>query len=522
MTTMKTVVGAMNTRRKMDVGASKHRDTIMLKQKTKIRTRIRSERGGSNGGGTSGRRNTGAARGGGAGGEETTRSAAVEIVRTGTSQKNDGDTFGRIETLFADIQRRQQQAEFDGGRWEEIEGSWVLAPRANPVRRVVHFIGGAFVGASPQLSYRLFLEKLCDRGDVLIVATPYALMFDQLRCAEEAQFRFDRCMRRLSSSNSSSSSSSSSSLMLPTELERALARSPDLDSLPSVGVGHSLGSLLHLMIGSRYANSNANGGGRDGNVLLSFNNKAVTDAVPVLSPMLAPFTSSAAGVFEQVRRGPLGGAAELVTESLKGMSPPLVRQILPLLEQLQPLIAEVSDGTSEFMPPPEEARRLVRQYYGVNRNMLIKFRDDSIDETPELAQLLQTKSAISGTLDLTVKSLSGDHIRPLQQSLPPELSVNVPPEITTAAQTGTDILNRLVDLADDAGIDARSTAPLRDIASMSSDLASGLRGAEAASSRAGSGSSSGSAEEEDIAELVEVVVEWIESGTPRSQRLLNA
>ena len=72
MTTMKTVVGAMNTRRKMDVGASKHRDTIMLKQKTKIRTRIRSERGGSNGGGTSGRRNTGAARGGGAGGEETT------------------------------------------------------------------------------------------------------------------------------------------------------------------------------------------------------------------------------------------------------------------------------------------------------------------------------------------------------------------------------------------------------------------------------------------------------------------
>jgi hypothetical protein len=29
---------------------------------------------------------------------------------------------------------------------------------------VVHFLGGAFVGAAPQLSYRLFLEGLAARG----------------------------------------------------------------------------------------------------------------------------------------------------------------------------------------------------------------------------------------------------------------------------------------------------------------------------------------------------------------------
>jgi hypothetical protein len=28
----------------------------------------------------------------------------------------------------------------------------------------VHFLGGAFVGAAPQLAYRLFLESLATRG----------------------------------------------------------------------------------------------------------------------------------------------------------------------------------------------------------------------------------------------------------------------------------------------------------------------------------------------------------------------
>lgn len=34
----------------------------------------------------------------------------------------------------------------------------------------MHFLGGAFVGAAPQLAYRLFLESLASRG-VLVSAT---------------------------------------------------------------------------------------------------------------------------------------------------------------------------------------------------------------------------------------------------------------------------------------------------------------------------------------------------------------
>lgn len=63
----------------------------------------------------------------------------------------------------------------------------------------------------------------------------------------------------------------------------ALARLQGSDELawaappgsPVVGVGHSNGALLHLLIGALCAPGNA------ANALISFNNKQVRDAVPV-------------------------------------------------------------------------------------------------------------------------------------------------------------------------------------------------------------------------------------------------
>lgn len=39
---------------------------------------------------------------------------------------------------------------------------------------------------------------------------------------------------------------------------------------------------------------------------------------------------------------------------------------------------------------------------GVHRNLLIRFANDTIDETPDLATMLQANSSISAQLDLTV------------------------------------------------------------------------------------------------------------------------
>lgn len=54
------------------------------------------------------------------------------------------------------------------GDWREVEGCYVLYPPAGRApQAVAHFLGGAFVGAAPQVAYRLFLEALANR-DVLV------------------------------------------------------------------------------------------------------------------------------------------------------------------------------------------------------------------------------------------------------------------------------------------------------------------------------------------------------------------
>ena len=54
---------------------------------------------------------------------------------------------------------------------------------------------------------------------------PYATGFDHQQIADQVHFNFQRCMQRLE---------------------------PPLQNLPVLGMGHSLGSLLQLLIGSRY------------------------------------------------------------------------------------------------------------------------------------------------------------------------------------------------------------------------------------------------------------------------------
>ncbi|MGL5081081.1 MAG: DUF1350 family protein, partial [Microcoleaceae cyanobacterium] len=46
--------------------------------------------------------------------------------------------------------------------WREVSGNWVLIP-PRP-KAIVHFLGGAFVAAAPQMTYRWILEPLAQQG----------------------------------------------------------------------------------------------------------------------------------------------------------------------------------------------------------------------------------------------------------------------------------------------------------------------------------------------------------------------
>ena len=77
------------------------------------------------------------------------------------------------------------------GRWEELHGNYVLRPPPDrQPRALIHFLGGALLGAAPQLSYRYLLERLSSRG-YLVVATPYQLSFDHLTTCDEIIQKFE-------------------------------------------------------------------------------------------------------------------------------------------------------------------------------------------------------------------------------------------------------------------------------------------------------------------------------------------
>jgi len=210
--------------------------------------------------------------------------------------------------------------------WQEISGNWVLIPR-HPIA-IVHFLGGAFVAAAPQLTYRWLLENLAAQGYV-VVATPFVNTLDHAAIAKSVWQSFERTLEQLHST--------------------AVLRKR---YLPIYGLGHSMGCKLHLLIGSLFPIERA------GNILISFNNYAAGDAIP------------------------------------------LVQQFTPAF-------------TVEFTPSPLETNTLVRERYGVRRNLIIKFTNDTIDQSVILTPILQQRFPDM----VTVRTLKGNHTTPLGQDV---------------------------------------------------------------------------------------------------------
>ncbi|MBD2345103.1 DUF1350 family protein [Anabaena subtropica] len=210
--------------------------------------------------------------------------------------------------------------------WKEIRGNWVLVPR-NPVG-IIHFLGGAFVATAPHLTYRWLLEQLANKGFV-VIATPFVNTLDHIAIANSVLLNFERTVERLHDSGT---------------LRKLY--------LPTYGIGHSMGCKLHLLIGSLFPVERA------GNILISFNNYAAKDAIP-------------------------------------------------LVEQFNTALA------IEFTPSPLETKKLVQEGYNVRRNLLIKFNNDNLDQSAALTKILQARFPEM----VTVQTLPGTHTTPLGQDV---------------------------------------------------------------------------------------------------------
>ncbi|MCU0567683.1 MAG: DUF1350 family protein [Oculatellaceae cyanobacterium Prado106] len=243
--------------------------------------------------------------------------------------------------------------------WQELYGNWVLVPRRP--RAIVHFLGGAFVAAAPQVTYRAMLEFLVQQG-FAVVATPFVNTFDHAAIAQ-------RVMRN-------------SNLALNYLEDEVIRR-----DLPIYGIGHSMGCKLHVLIGSLFPQPRA------GNILISFNNYPAKRSIPGLEQV---------SIFSQ-------GASQWVSQVTSQISSQLSSQIPA--QFLPQFVAP--DLNVEFTPSPEATNDLIATQYQVAQNLLIKFRSDDIDQTRSLYEALQERFPHS-TL---VERLAGNHLTPLGQDV---------------------------------------------------------------------------------------------------------
>lgn len=137
--------------------------------------------------------------------------------------------------------------------WREVSGNWIWMP-ARPTA-IVHFLGGAFVASAPQLTYRMLLETLGQRG-YIVVATPFINTFDHREIAQEVRITFEQALHYL----------------------HRQGLSPG--SLPVYGIGHSMGCKIHLLINSLHAAERA------GNIFIACSNASARRSVPFLDQVL--------------------------------------------------------------------------------------------------------------------------------------------------------------------------------------------------------------------------------------------
>lgn len=298
------------------------------------------------------------------------------------------------------------------------------------------------VGASPHISYRYLLERLAAKG-YLVVATPYNLSFDYLSTCDDVISRFE-------------------------QIAPLLART--YGPVPVIGVGHSCGAVLQLLITSLFPDTP-----RAANALISYNNKPVTEAIPVFEEVFVPFFTYVAARNETRASGSeilsvsldLAKVAtsgklppdELLSKACRLMTPPgfeelarekanvnipsalrdaystlvapsttalsnagiapVINEILDALQQIPLLIDEVADGARDFIPPPAQVRAAARRSYRARRTLIIKYTEDPLDESEEIEELLKAARQVIRMkrpmieIDVQRCDLPGGHAAPL-------------------------------------------------------------------------------------------------------------
>ncbi|KAF9680913.1 hypothetical protein SADUNF_Sadunf06G0171100 [Salix dunnii] len=308
-------------------------------------------------------------------------------------------------TVVANTNYKQRQ------KYTQMESCLVIPPpKGRKPRAIIKFLGGAFIGAVPEVTYSCLIELLAKNGYVVILV-PYNVTFDHSQAANQVYERFNACLH----------------LLLESGLPHVGLTASELAGLPLFSVGHSNGALLQVLTGS-YFSENIPKCDEEchllskANAIISFNNRPATEAVPYFE-QLGPLVNQMMPVVEAspmyaMARSASGDAWKVLLDTAGAIIPDSEQEALisltKFVDQLPSVFGQVTQGISEFKPSPSENRDCCRNSYNVQHTLLVKFNSDVIDETDVLEETLKPRvESIGGTIEKV--QLSGNHITPCIQ-----------------------------------------------------------------------------------------------------------
>ncbi|PIA43205.1 hypothetical protein AQUCO_02000565v1 [Aquilegia coerulea] len=275
-------------------------------------------------------------------------------------------------------------------------------PNGKKPRAIIKFLGGAFVGAVPEVTYSHLIELLAKEG-YLIISVPYNVTFDHSQAVNAVYERFNACL----------------DMVLSNGLPDANLTPEELAHLPLYSVGHSNGALLQLLTGSYYNEKIPKA-----NAIISFNNRPAAEAVPYFE-QLGPLVSQMVPIIEaspmySMARSASGDVWKTLLDTagavIKEYDQEAMVSLNKFVDQLPSVMNQVTEGISEFKPTPAENCDCFKNSYSVPHTLLVKFDSDAIDETDAVEDILKPRvQSIGGTLEKV--SLSGNHITPCIQDL---------------------------------------------------------------------------------------------------------
>lgn len=102
---------------------------------------------------------------------------------------------------------------------------------------------------------------------------------------------------------------------------------------------------------------------------------------------------------------------------------PMFRDSVRVVDQIPDILKMIGEGKIEFIPSPSDAKEVCRRMYRARSTLLLKFENDSLDESEEIEDVLKEANTIMRMkrpmieMDVEMKYLDGTHLTPLTQNL---------------------------------------------------------------------------------------------------------